>query len=77
MLEYSKALLWSGLNDLIRKDAVRRNNGPLIIMYWKYNMVNFKLHHHPKYFEAGHRLLACKNILYHTEDTILRRTQRE
>ncbi|XP_041364463.1 uncharacterized protein LOC121379870 [Gigantopelta aegis] len=55
---YVKRLLWRGLNDIARHDAVIENDGPRMIMHWKFDMVDFYNKHHPKYFIFGHRLLA-------------------
>ncbi|WAR25131.1 hypothetical protein MAR_010835 [Mya arenaria] len=59
--EYSKYLMWSGLNDLIRRDAVRNNDGPMMIVYWKQDLLQFLQRNHPKYFILAHRLIAGVN----------------
>jgi hypothetical protein len=58
-LEYSKAILWLGLADAVRTDAVRKGDGERMMMHWRYDMMNFYEKHHPKYFIFGHRLLTC------------------
>ena len=40
-LMYSKALLWRGLNDMIRADAIKENDGSRIIRHWKFDLINF------------------------------------
>lgn len=56
--EYSKHLIWRGLNDLARHDAVKENDGLRMIRHWKFDMFEFFEKNHPKYFIFGHRLLA-------------------
>ncbi|XP_014672567.1 PREDICTED: uncharacterized protein LOC106813035 [Priapulus caudatus] len=56
--QYSKAVLWYGLGDSVRTDAVRQGDGNRIIMHWRQDMVHFFEGHHTKYFVFGHRLLT-------------------
>ena len=56
--EYTKRLMWRGLNDMTRHDAVKENDGPRIIRYWKFDMFDYFEKNHPKYLIFGHRLLA-------------------
>jgi len=58
--EYSRRVTWAGLNDMVRRDAVRHNDGPMMLTYWKADLLNFLAYNHPKYFILGHRLIACK-----------------
>ncbi|VDI33054.1 Hypothetical predicted protein [Mytilus galloprovincialis] len=55
--EYSQMLLWRGIGEMIRHKAIRSNNGPKMLMYWKEDMVEFFKMGHTKYFLCGHRLL--------------------
>ena len=57
-LEYSKAVIWEGLMALCRKDAVRENDGPRMIMHWKLDMMWNFAQSHPTYFIYAHRLLT-------------------
>ena len=57
-LEYLKCLLWSGLGEMARYDAIKENDGQRMIMHWKYDMINFYEHNHPKYIIYGVRLLC-------------------
>lgn len=61
ILEYTKAVLWSGVGSMVRHDAVRENDGERIIRHWKYDMINYFENHHPKYFILGFRLLTAVN----------------
>lgn len=45
--EYVERLLWRGLNNMARHDAVKENDGTRMIIHWKF-----------EYFMFGHRLLA-------------------
>lgn len=56
--EYVERLLWRGLNNMARHDAVKENDGPRMIIHWKFDMFEFYEKNHPKYFIFGHRLLA-------------------
>ena len=56
--EYVKQLLWYGLNDLIRHDAVKENDGVRMIRHWKFDILQFFEEGHPKYFIFAHRLIA-------------------
>lgn len=51
-------LLWTGLNNMARHDAVKENDGPRMIIHLKFDMFEFYEKNHPKYFIFGHRLLA-------------------
>ena len=59
--EYVRLLLWNGLNDMVRKDAVRENDGLRMIRMWKFDLLYFFRHNHPKYFILAHRLLTNIN----------------
>lgn len=56
--EYAHRLLWRGLNDLARADAVSENDGTRMIRHWKFDLMEFYEKHHPKYFVYAHRLLT-------------------
>ena len=32
--EYAKAVVWGGLSDMVRHDAIRANDGDCIIRHW-------------------------------------------
>lgn len=38
---YTKRLLWRGLNNMARHDAIRENDGARLIMQWQFYMLNF------------------------------------
>ena len=44
--------------DLVRKDAVRENDGEKMVTFWKADMANFANTNHHKYLILCHRLLA-------------------
>lgn len=46
--EYAHRLLWRGLNDLARADAVSENDGTRMIRHWKFDLMEFYEKHHPK-----------------------------
>ncbi|KAK3105421.1 hypothetical protein FSP39_024916 [Pinctada imbricata] len=56
--DYILSLLFHGLLDLTRKDCVRENDGPMIIQFWKYDLVPFHNRNHSKYVILAHRLIA-------------------
>ncbi|XP_070564658.1 uncharacterized protein [Ptychodera flava] len=58
---YSCALLWKCLNDRVRKDAVRHNDGPMMVADWRHDTVDFWNKGHPKYLILAHRFLAGVN----------------
>ena len=62
--EYALSVLTQVLMDQLQRDAVRHNNGPLIIALWKADMVRFYRKRHWKYLRAGHDLIAgdCKSV---------------
>ena len=60
---YVRAFTCMGLMDLVRRDAVRENDGKAMMSHWRMDMLLFLNNHHPKYSLLGHRLLAgmsCK-----------------
>ena len=48
-VEYSKSVLWNGLNNIARKDALRENDGERIICHWRFDHPRFQNNHHTKY----------------------------
>ena len=56
--KYIRALLYCGLMDLVRHDAVRENDGEAMMSHWRHDIVQFHNRHHPKYVLLGHRPLA-------------------
>ncbi|XP_077996732.1 uncharacterized protein LOC144453084 [Glandiceps talaboti] len=58
---YTSALLWKCLNDLVRHDAVKENDGPIMIEHWTLDMLDFWKKNHYKYMILGHRLIAGVN----------------
>ena len=63
--EYSKALLWEGLNHIVRREAIRYGDGQSIIDYWAMDIIQFANKGHHKYFILAHQLLAGK--CYHIQ----------
>lgn len=57
-MEYSKAVMYHGLFSLCRRDAIRENDGPRMLLHWRFDMLRFFTENHPKYFIFGHRLLT-------------------
>lgn len=55
---YVTGLMFVGLMDLVRHDAVRENDVQAMMSHWKLDMILFHNNHHPKYVLLGHRLLA-------------------
>jgi hypothetical protein len=51
-------LLWRGLNDMAREDAVKSNDGRRMISHWKFDMMDLANRNHPKYLIHGQRILA-------------------
>ena len=60
--EYTKALVWRGLNDMIRHEAVGRNDGRMMTLYWKMDMMSFCQRNHHKYFKLAHSLIAGNTL---------------
>lgn len=58
---YALKVMWHGLNQRVRRDALRENDGNRIIMHWKFDLLNFFEHNHPKYFHVCHQLLSAIN----------------
>ncbi|XP_061162619.1 uncharacterized protein LOC133171838 [Saccostrea echinata] len=58
VFNYITALMFVGLMDLVRHDAVRENDGTAMMSHWRLDMILFHNNHHPKYVLLGHRLLA-------------------
>ena len=59
--QYSKAMLFRGLGERVRYDAIRENDGDRIISHWRFDMIDFFEKHHPKYFIEGFHLLSDLN----------------
>ena len=56
--EYTKAVLWHGISEKVRHDAIREADGDRMLCHWRFDMLDFIRWHHPKYFVVGHRLLC-------------------
>ena len=61
VFEYSRAMLYRGLGERARYDAIRENDGDRIMSHWRFDMVEFFEMHHPKYFIEGFHLLTDIN----------------
>ncbi|XP_038062978.1 uncharacterized protein LOC119733651 [Patiria miniata] len=59
--EYNKSVIFHGLNFLIRRDAIRQNDGNRMIAHWKSDLVTFLTGTHNKYMVLAHRLLMGVN----------------
>lgn len=59
--DYTLRVMWRGLNQKVRRDAIRENDGNRMILHWKLDMLQFFEKHHPKYFLIGQRLLSAIN----------------
>ena len=57
-IEYAKCLLWHGLNEMCRYDALKENDGQRIICHWKFDLLSFFEENHNKYFIYAVRLLS-------------------
>ena len=57
---YSKSIMWEGLTNLCRKDAVREGDGAATLSDWKLDTINFWNMRHTKYFIIAHPLLASE-----------------
>ncbi|XP_078141846.1 uncharacterized protein LOC144539769 [Centroberyx gerrardi] len=55
---YSKAMIWEGLQHLARRDAVQEGDGEAMTEFWKLNMIQFWDRKHPNYFTIAFRMLA-------------------
>ena len=47
---------------MYRRDAVRHDDGPMMVLYWKADLPKFVLNNHPKYFILGLRLITGEYI---------------
>ena len=59
--EYARAIVWRGLNDLVRRKAVKRNDGLAMTRHWRFDMVEFHCKKHPKYMLLGNHFLTAVN----------------
>ena len=58
IFEYSKAVIYRGLYDLVHRDVLRENDGQAMVSLWKNHMVDFNNNGHNKYLINGHMLLT-------------------
>ncbi|KAL3867568.1 hypothetical protein ACJMK2_040455 [Sinanodonta woodiana] len=56
---YTILVMWKGLNQQVRRDAIRENDGERMLLHWRFDMLQFFEKHHTKYFIVGHRLLSA------------------
>ena len=55
---YSKALLFRGLYDMVMEDAVKEADGDAMMQLWRINLLDFWSNKHPKYLIQATRLLT-------------------
>lgn len=55
---YTRALMWEGLVNMTRKDAVREGDGPAMHSDWKLDYIQFWNNNHYKYTKIVHLFLA-------------------
>ena len=60
-VEYSKSVLWNGLNNAARKDALKENDGDRIIRHWRFDLPRFHNNHHTKYVTHAASLMIAMN----------------
>ena len=56
---YAVRLIWRVFNQKMRRDYICENDGYIIIMHLKFDMLEFLEKHHPTYFLRGQRLLSA------------------
>ena len=61
---YTKALMWEGLNHLARRDAVREGDGPAMVECWQMDMVTFWRKNHTHYLVIGHHMLTDNHVIF-------------
>ncbi|XP_072182209.1 uncharacterized protein [Diadema setosum] len=59
--EYTKAVLFHGLGEMVRYDAIREGDGNRILAHWRFDMLRFYANQHLKYLTEGHHLLMDVN----------------
>ena len=65
--DYANHLIWRGLNNIARHDAVTENDGMRMIRHWRFDMFDFFEKNHPKYLIFEIQLLANLSGLYLNE----------
>ena len=58
VLNYTKALVWEGLYNMARRDAIKEGDGEAMTDFWKMDMVLFWARKHLKDFTTCHRMLT-------------------
>jgi hypothetical protein len=58
VLQYSTGLLWMLLSDRLRRSAIRTGNGPMMLKFWRDDIVHFWNNGHYKYLILAHRMTA-------------------
>ena len=57
--EYTKALVWRGIADRVRREAIKINDGEAIIRYWRWDVASYFQLGHTKYIALAHRMLTA------------------
>ena len=55
---YSEALKFRGLYDMVMENAVKEADGDAMMQLWSINLLDFWTNKHPEYLIQGTRLLA-------------------
>ncbi|KAK5917352.1 hypothetical protein CgunFtcFv8_012249 [Champsocephalus gunnari] len=58
LLNYTKAVLWEGLNHLARRDAIREGDGDAMTDFWRTDMVLLWSRKHMQLFNSSHQLIT-------------------
>lgn len=58
LLNYTKAVLWEGLNHLARRDAIQEGDGDAMTDFWRTDMVLLWSRKHLQLFNSSHQLIT-------------------
>ncbi|KAF3845455.1 hypothetical protein F7725_008618 [Dissostichus mawsoni] len=58
LLNYTKAVLWEGLNHLARRDAIQEGDGEALTDFWRTDMVLLWSRKHLQLFNSSHQLIT-------------------
>ena len=63
--EYTRAMAFHGLSDMVVKDAIREGDGEYVNIDWRLRMVDMHANKHTQYLPIACNMFAGKFLLKH------------
>ena len=58
LFNYTKAVLWEGLYQMARRDAIQEGDGDAMMDFWRMDLVLLWTRKHQQLFNSGHQMIT-------------------